>query len=157
MRKLGVWATYSGPHDTKRKEGMAVCIPPPNEKKAQRGANNNSDICVNSTVKCYTKNNGNRFRLWCIVKFPVQRTRGKLIKKGRRYFHCNPPTTIWRIIFSSHLFAATRFFPVLARYGRKNSTNSEVCGMTVGYSCIFILWIGVFTSQWLPTAKKCEI
>jgi hypothetical protein len=94
MRKLEVWATYSGPHDTKRKEGMAVCIPPPNEKKAQRGANNNSDICVNSTVKCYTKNNGNRFRLWYIVKFPVQRTRGKLIKKGRRYFHCNPPTTI---------------------------------------------------------------
>lgn len=43
MRKLGVWATYSGPHDTKRKEGMAVCIPPPNEKKAQRGANNNSE------------------------------------------------------------------------------------------------------------------
>jgi hypothetical protein len=37
MRKLEVWATYSGPHDTKRKEGMAFASLPQTRRKPKGG------------------------------------------------------------------------------------------------------------------------
>lgn len=160
-RKWGNWefGLLIRGHMTQREKRawLFASLPQPRRKPKGGRITIQKNICVNSTVKCYTKNNGNRFRLWYIVKFPVQRTQGKLIKKRSRVFPLQSSHNNLTYYFFVAPVAGTRFFPVLARYGRKNSTNSEVCGMTVGYSCIFISWIGVFTSQWLPTAKKCEI
>lgn len=86
-RKWGNWkfGLLIRGHMTQREKRACLFASLPQTRRKPKGGRITiqKNICVNSTVKkkCYTKNNGNRFRLWYIVKFPVQRTR-KINKKA---------------------------------------------------------------------------